>query len=250
VRELERTLDRLGARVGEERARDRLGRELREPVAEIELRQRVEDVRGLHQAAGLLGDRAHERGMRVANAGDSPARHQVDVLLSEHVDHTRAAPARERHGKALHDRQEVRRLAGADRFEVHGLLRRHYSRGMRDVILLQGIQVPAALGVTAVERRMRRPVLLDLEIARDLREAGRSDSIRHTIHYKRIFEIVEDVAGNQQHKLVEALGDRIARAVLAKFDADEVVVTVRKPTPIAGVLQYAGVRIARTRDDL
>src|SRR2546427_4028585 len=73
---------------------------------------------------------------------------------------------------------------------------------MRDVILLQGIQVPAALGVTAAERRMRRPVLLDLEIARDLREAGRSDSIRHTIHYKRIFEIVEDVAGNQQHKLV------------------------------------------------
>ena len=94
---------------------------------------------------------------------------------------------------------------------------------MRDVILLQGIQVPAALGVTAAERRMRRPVLLDLEIARDLREAGRSDSIRHTIHYKRVFEIVEDVAGNQQHKLVEALGDRIARAVLAKFDADEVV---------------------------
>ena len=102
---------------------------------------------------------------------------------------------------------------------------------MRDVILLQGIQVPAALGVTAAERRMRRPVLLDLEIARDLREAGRSDSIRHTIHYKRIFEIV-------------------ARAVLAKFAADEVVVTVRKPTPIAGVLQYAGVRVARTREDL
>jgi hypothetical protein len=25
---------------------------------------------------------------------------------------------------------------------------------------------------------------------------------------------------------------------------------VRKPTPIAGVLQYAGVRVTRTRDDL
>jgi dihydroneopterin aldolase len=121
---------------------------------------------------------------------------------------------------------------------------------MRDVILLEGIQVPAALGVTAAERRMRRPVLLDLEVVRDLRDAGRSDSIRHTIHYKRVFEIVQDVAGNQEHKLVEALGDRIARAVLSKFDAEQVVVTVRKPTPIAGVLQYAGVRIARTREDV
>jgi dihydroneopterin aldolase len=119
-----------------------------------------------------------------------------------------------------------------------------------DVILLQGMQVPAALGVTAGERRLRRPVLLDLEVRRDLRRAGRSDRIRDTLHYKRIFEVVEDVAANQEHKLVEALGDRIARAVLAKFDAEAVTVVVRKPTPIAGVLRHAGVRITRTREDV
>jgi dihydroneopterin aldolase len=115
---------------------------------------------------------------------------------------------------------------------------------MNDVILLQGIQVPAALGVTAAERRVRRPVLLDLEVEGDLRRAGRSDRIRDTLHYRRIFEVVEDVA------LVEALGERIARAVLEKFDADAVTVTVRKPTPISGVLRYAGVRLRRTREDL
>ncbi len=117
---------------------------------------------------------------------------------------------------------------------------------MGDVILLEGIQVPAALGVTAAERRMRRPVLLDVEVATDLRKAGRTDRIRDTLHYKRIFEVVEDVAAHQEHKLVEALGARIAEAVLAKFDAASVTVTVRKPKPIAGVLEYAGVRITRT----
>lgn len=117
----------------------------------------------------------------------------------------------------------------------------------RDVILLEGIQVPAALGVTAAERRMRRPVTLDLEVERDLRAAGRSDRIGQTLHYKRIFEVVEDVAAHQEHKLVEALGERIAAAVLGKFDADAVTVTVRKPKPIAGVLDYAGIRITRTR---
>ncbi len=121
---------------------------------------------------------------------------------------------------------------------------------MKDMILLQGIQVPAALGVTAAERRSRRPVLLDLEVQGDLRRAGRSDRIGDTLHYKRIFEVVEDVAGNHEHKLVEALADRIARAVLGKFDAEAVTVSVRKPTPIAGVLQYAGVRIHRTREDV
>ena len=120
---------------------------------------------------------------------------------------------------------------------------------MADLILLEGIQVPAALGVTAAERRMRRPVLLDIAVARDLRAAGRSDRISQTIHYKRIYEIVEDVAANQEHKLVEALGERIAQAILSKFDAEAVTVTVRKAKPIAGVLDHAGVRITRSRED-
>jgi dihydroneopterin aldolase len=125
-----------------------------------------------------------------------------------------------------------------------------YLRDVSDVILLEGIQVPAALGVTVAERRMRRPVALDLEVESDLRAAGRSDRIGQTIHYKRVFEVVEDVAANQEHKLVEALGERIARAVLSKFDVDAVTVTVRKPKPIAGVLDHAGVRIRRTREDV
>ena len=117
-----------------------------------------------------------------------------------------------------------------------------------DAILLEGIQVPAALGVTAAERRMRRPVLLDLEVEYDLGAAGCSDRIGQTLHYKRIFEVVEDVAANQEHKLVEALGERIAAAVLDKFDALAVTVTVRKPKPIAGVLEHAGIRIRRSRE--
>jgi len=118
---------------------------------------------------------------------------------------------------------------------------------MRDAILLEGIQVPAALGVTAAERRARRPVQLDLEVEFDLRAAGASDRIGHTLEYERIFQVVAEVAGGQEHKLVEALGERIARAVLERFAADAVTVTVRKLAPIAGVLRHAGVRIRRAR---
>ncbi len=117
-----------------------------------------------------------------------------------------------------------------------------------DTILIEGIQIPAALGVTAAERRMRRPVLLDLEIGLDLRDAGRTDQIRHTLHYGHIYDLVEDVAGNQEHKLVEALGERIAAAIFAKFGADWVTVSVRKPKPISGVLEHAGIRITRERE--
>ena len=118
---------------------------------------------------------------------------------------------------------------------------------MSDVIFLEGIQIPAALGVTAAERSMRRPVTLDIEVERDLAKAGRSDSIRHTVNYKRIFDVAEDIAGNREHKLVEALGQGIAEAILEGFEVDAVTVSVRKPKPIAGVLDHAGICIRRER---
>jgi dihydroneopterin aldolase len=114
-----------------------------------------------------------------------------------------------------------------------------------DLILLEGVQIPAALGVTAGERRMRRPVLLDVALERDLRAAGRSDRIAGTIDYKDVYDAIEAVAAGQDHRLVEALAERIATALLAKFAVDAVTVTVRKSKPFAGVLEHAGVRIRR-----
>lgn len=114
-----------------------------------------------------------------------------------------------------------------------------------DAILLEGVQIPAALGVTAAERRMRRPVLLDLVLERDLGPAGRSDRIGDTIDYGAIYAVVEEVASGREHRLVEALAERIAAALLARFAFVAVTVTVRKPKPIAGVLEHAGVRIRR-----
>jgi dihydroneopterin aldolase len=115
-----------------------------------------------------------------------------------------------------------------------------------DAILLEGVQIPAALGVTAAERRMRRPVLLDLVVEHDLGAAGRSDRIGDTIDYGAIYARVEEVASGREHRLVEALAERIAAALLAQFGFAAVTVTVRKPQPITGVLAYAGVRIRRT----
>ena len=63
------------------------------------------------------------------------------------------------------------------------------------------------------ERRVRQArSQLDLEVEVSTFDACRSKRPHRTIriHYKRIFEVVEDVAANQEHKLVEALADRIA----------------------------------------
>jgi dihydroneopterin aldolase len=118
-----------------------------------------------------------------------------------------------------------------------------------DAIVLENLQVPAALGVSAAEREMRRPVRLDLEIGRSLAEAGASDRIEETVDYGEIYRVVEAVAGAGEHRLVEALAERIAAALLSDFAIDWVRVVVRKAKPLAGVLDSAGVRITRYRSD-
>lgn len=121
------------------------------------------------------------------------------------------------------------------------------SNSSGDVILLQGMQVPTSLGVTAAERAIRRPVMLDLEIGIDLAAAGGSDDLEQTIDYGDIYELIVRVAGEGDHKLVEALGERIIAALFDRFEIDFVELTVRKSRPIAGVLEWAGIRIHRRR---
>lgn len=116
-----------------------------------------------------------------------------------------------------------------------------------DTIVLEGIEIPAALGVTAAERKMRRPVLIDIEADMDLRLSGKTDRIGDTVNYKDIFDVVEEIAGSREHRLVEALAERIAASLLDQFDLSAVTISVRKPKPIAGVLDHAGVLIRRER---
>lgn len=120
--------------------------------------------------------------------------------------------------------------------------------GDADAVLLEGIEVPCALGVSAAERRMRRPVRIDLELSCPLERAGRSDRIGDTIDYGAVFEVVEAVAGEREHRLVEALGERIAAALFEGFPVvTRIVVTVRKSRPLAGVVERTGVRLVRRR---
>lgn len=114
-----------------------------------------------------------------------------------------------------------------------------------DTILLEGIELSARLGVSAAERAMRRPVRIDLEIWRDLQAAGRSDALADTIDYQMIYDAVADVVAKQEFCLVEALAETLAEVLCANFAIDGVSVTVRKAKPVAGVLETAGVRIAR-----
>jgi len=119
-----------------------------------------------------------------------------------------------------------------------------------DAILIEGIEVPCSLGVTAEERAQRRPVRIDLVLGVDLERASRSDALADTVDYGAVWARVEAVAGEGEHLLVEALGRRLIDDLFARFEQiDWIRVEVRKPNPLRGVLDWTGCRLTRRRGE-
>jgi len=119
---------------------------------------------------------------------------------------------------------------------------------MTDRILLENIRVAGRHGVSDEERAARQPFEVDVELVRDLREAGRTDDLARTVDYSVVDALVRDVVANRSFKLLETIAEAIADGVLAGFPVDEVVVRVRKPAVrLAGPVDYSGVEIRRSR---
>lgn len=120
--------------------------------------------------------------------------------------------------------------------------------GAGDAIFIEGIEIPCALGVTAAERAMRRPVRIDLELGVDLEAAGRSDDLEHTIDYAAVHARVVAEVEAREHALVEALARRVTDALFAEFDRISwISIEIRKPNPLSGVLEFTGCRVTRSR---
>ena len=125
-------------------------------------------------------------------------------------------------------------------------------RGVRpagglDEILIQGIRIPCALGVTAAERKMRRPILIDLELGLDLERASRTDRLSDTVDYGAVYQLVEEVANLREYRLVESLCEEIIEGIFEAFPVDEIVITARKFAPLPGSVEQTGVRLRRDR---
>ena len=117
-----------------------------------------------------------------------------------------------------------------------------------DKIILEDLRVEAVIGIWEWERRIRQLVSLDLEMATDIRPAAASDEIADALDYKTIAKRLQQLVETSEFKLVEALAESLARAVVTEFDVSWVRLSVSKPGAIEGS-RNVGVVIERSTDD-
>jgi len=113
-----------------------------------------------------------------------------------------------------------------------------------DIIYLKELKIATVIGIYPWERQIKQTVVLDLEMATDIRKAAKSDHIEDTLNYKAIAKRLIDFISHSEFLLVETLAERVAEIVLTEFAVPWVRLQVNKPGAVRGARQV-GVIIER-----
>ncbi len=116
-----------------------------------------------------------------------------------------------------------------------------------DRVFIEGLQVEALIGIYDWERRVRQPLLFDLEMTFDNRVPAASDAIADTLDYKAVSKRIVALAEASSHGLVETLAEQVAAMVLAEFAVGALRLKLSKPGAVRGA-RAVGVIIERGRD--
>jgi 7,8-dihydroneopterin aldolase/epimerase/oxygenase len=117
-----------------------------------------------------------------------------------------------------------------------------------DKIFLSALTVECIVGIWDWERKVKQTVVIDLEMAADIRKAAASDRIEDTIDYKKVAKRLLAFVGDSQFHLVETLAERIAQVVVVEFGVEWVKVRLNKQGAIRGA-RDVGIEIERRTED-
>ena len=103
-----------------------------------------------------------------------------------------------------------------------------------DKIFLSALTTECIVGIWDWERKVRQKVVIDLEMAADIRRAAASDCIDDTLDYKKVAKRLLAFVSESEFQLVETLTERIAEIVVTEFGVSWVRVKLNKQGAIRG----------------
>lgn len=114
-----------------------------------------------------------------------------------------------------------------------------------DKVFIEALEIEALIGIYDWERRIRQPLLFDIEMAFDNRIPAASDAIADTLNYKAVSKRVVDYVSQSDFGLVETLAERVAAIILDEFGVRHVRLKLSKPGAVRGA-RAVGVMIERS----
>lgn len=114
-----------------------------------------------------------------------------------------------------------------------------------DIVFISELRVDTIIGIHDWERETLQTVILDLELASDIRAAAISENIQDTLDYHAIAEGLESLLRASRCLLLETLVEQCATYLHEQFGVSWLRLRINKPGALSRA-KGAGVMIERT----
>ena len=116
---------------------------------------------------------------------------------------------------------------------------------MTDYVSVKDLSVRAVIGVHAWEREIEQTLVVNVDMAADVRKAAASDDLADALDYSAVAETIAAVLRDGKFRLIETAAERVAGRLLADFPVPWLRLELRKPIAAGGYT--AVVILERTR---
>jgi 7,8-dihydroneopterin aldolase/epimerase/oxygenase len=112
--------------------------------------------------------------------------------------------------------------------------RRDRYSAVMDTISIQGLSVPAVIGVHDWEREITQTLVVTVEMAADVRSAAQHDDLADALDYSAVARTIASVIRDGRFRLIETAAERVAERLLADHPVAWLRLEVRKPIASGG----------------
>src|SRR5215510_109503 len=116
-----------------------------------------------------------------------------------------------------------------------------------DKILLEDIRLDIRVGTTEAERSQPQLCGIDLALTAELKAAGRSGDLKHTVDYAAIFRLIETHCAQNSFTLLEQVGQLVCDMIFDEYPVEGIKLRIRKLNPFSSRLGAVGIELKRNR---
>ena len=113
-----------------------------------------------------------------------------------------------------------------------------------DRVFIEQLEVDTVIGVYAWEREGKQKLLIDLNMAWDIRGAAAEDRLSLTLDYAAVCQRIEQCAAQTAFELVETFAERLAALLQDEFNISWLRLKITKPAAVPSA-RGVGVEIER-----
>lgn len=117
-----------------------------------------------------------------------------------------------------------------------------------DKIFVKDLRVDCIIGILESERVKTQPLLVSMELEKDLKECAKTGDLDKSINYAALSERVKSYIIQRKALLLEELAEELCKLILKEFKPESVTIRLNKPEAVADAMA-AGVQITRTTGD-